>query len=122
MKKIILVIVILVIGFALFADGLNADAQYLKDEFPDIYEVVKQRAVKEWNDDHTMILYTINNQSTALFDCSELMDIYEIIVETQIIQWCDDDVFQYEDYYLAPIDWVMVLYMSKEQIKAQSKY
>ena len=122
MKKISLVIIILLVGFILFGDGLNEDAQYLKDAAPDIYEVVKQRAIKEWNDDHTMILYIINEQSTALLECDELVKTYELIVKTQVMAWCDDDIFKYEIAYLAPVDWVMVLYVSKEQIKAKGNY
>ena len=122
MKKISLVILILVISFVLFADGLNKDAQLLKDEAPDVYEVVKQRAISEWEDDHTMILYTINNQSKAMYESITLSESYELIVKTQIMEWCDDDIFKYEDALLAPVDWVMVLYVSKLQIKAQANY
>lgn len=122
MKKISLVIIILIVGLSLFADGLNQDAQQLKDEYPAFYEAVKQRAVGEWGDDHTMILYVINQQSTALFDCNELLSTHGIIVGTQIAEWCDDEINYYENYFLAPVDWEMVLYTSKMQIEAQANY
>lgn len=122
MKKICLVVIILMVGFILFAEGLNEHAQLLKDEAPDIYEAVKQRAIKEWEDDHTMILYIINQQSTAMFLSKELAEEHELIVKTQIQIWCDDDIFLYESAFLAPVDWTMVLYTSRGQIAAQSKY
>ena len=122
MKKISLVVLILLVGFACYAEGLNKDAQQLKNEAPDIYEVVKQRAIDEWNGDHTMILYIINEQCKAMYSCAELVNDHELIVKTQLVEWCEGDIFKYESAYFAPIDWLMVLYCSKEQIKAQAGY
>ena len=122
MKKISLVVLILLVGFALFADGLNDNAQYLKDTHPDIYEAIKTRAIGEWDNDHTMILYIINQQSTAIRECSRLVLEYKLIVETQMVAWCDGDAYSYDEIYEAPVDWTMVLYVSKMQIKAQGSY
>lgn len=122
MKKLSLVILMLMVVVVLFADGLNSDAQYLKSDFPEYYEVVKQRAINEWQEDNVMIVYTINSQAKALFECSELANDYDRIVRIQVEIWCDDDIYKYDNGFLAPVDWVMVLYSAKAQIKAQSQY
>ena len=122
MKKTLFIASLLLITFSLFSEGLNLDAEYLKSSYPTIYEAVKERAIGEWEEDHTMILFEINRQSKALLECNDLLEYEVAIINRQIVEWCDYDIRDYEDFYLAPIDWAMVLFVSKNQIKARGNY
>ena len=65
MKKLILVVLIMIIAVSLSASGLGINAQNLRKVSPEGYEIIKARAVDEWGNDHSMVLFAINNQSDS---------------------------------------------------------
>ena len=67
MKKIAVIAFLIVASFSAQAQ-LNEDAKYLKEEEPKAYELIRASAIKEWKDNHEMIVYAINNQSKSLFE------------------------------------------------------
>jgi len=123
--KRIFIVVFLVLTIGLFADGLNSNALLLKNNIPDTYQAIKNRAVGEWGDDHTMVVYVINKQSDALFEVLELTEVDEEIVIYAIYEWCDDKVrleANPDDMFIIPIDWEMAAYTAKKQISAKAAY
>lgn len=80
MKKLIITSIILLIGLTSFSQ-LNENAKIVRDKLPGKYELIKKEAVKEWNNDNQMIVYTINNQCDCLFK----------IVENKYIETLNED-------------------------------
>jgi len=129
MKKILLVLIVFLSVYGIgFAEGLNSDANMLKDKIPGAYDSIKSRAVEEWGTDHNMIVYTINKQVTALFDLLPYVEDHATITLTAMIEWCEGGSYTLDSYIdndkllEAPVDWSMALYITEKQIKAQAAY
>ena len=122
MKKLTLITMGLLFTSLLFAGGLNANASELKENFTDIYEAVKTRAVGEWGDDHRMVVYEINKQSDAIIEAALLLKEYPEITVSALYKWADGDISRTEDIYTFSVDWRMVVYTAKKQIEAEGSY
>lgn len=122
MKKLLIGIVLLLLSVAVFAGGLNSSANSLKANHPDIYQAIRDRAVREWDDDHDMVVYEINRQSTALYESSTLLKSNPDITSRALFEWADSDILGVENVFIYSIDWVMVVYTAKKQIESQSSY
>jgi hypothetical protein len=140
MKKNVLSIIILLImtNVVLSAEDLNDNSEFIKRVSPGGYELIKVFAVTEWGEDHSMVLYEINNQSN---NSEKLIDLF---LETADIQLFADAIeeWSYGDYltnleifiawvkgekpygyiYNMTVDWAMVWYEYDRQIKASSPY
>lgn len=119
------------------ADELNSNAKNIKDNYTEDYErTIRANAVKEWEDDFSMIIYEINNQADAL---TELMEIfksdnskvfYKAMFEWTTEGWEENNKKYAEEMksmdlkYLLKLncDWTMVLYEYKKQVKAKSAF
>lgn len=124
MKKRFLVFLMMIVAISMVsADGLNKHAQGLKDNDPTVYEIIKNRAVEAWSNDHQMVLYQINLQSDSLIGVAQKQDRIEPeLLWSIFVRWCDDDLYYYDNIMDAPIDWQMVEYEIDLQLQAKGKY
>ena len=124
--KISLVVLFIVVGIsALFSEGLNSYGRRVKDQLPDVYEVIKLRAIKDWETDNEMVVYEINKQSESYFKMVSTEDIDINIFVSSLLYWADspDSVkSDMEHFDIYPIDWEMVLYEYNKQVEAKNSY
>jgi len=121
MRKFTLIIAIVFSGMLMQAQELNKNAKMLKSYSDGAYEYndIKDAAIKEWDDDHQMIVFTINQQADALFD---VVDEYnkpnydKNIMLNAMEQWGELRGDRWKG------DWVMVLFSYKNQLEAKSAY
>lgn len=136
MRKIILVFTLLCSYYFVNAQ-LNGNANYIKEEFPAEYEkTLKKYALKEWNDDYSMVVYEINKQSDALV---QLVNNFESdntqIVFNAIQEWSRDgyknfnveefnkfETFSIKNLLKLHCDWSMVKYEYDKQVKAKNSF
>ena len=121
-----LVVLFIVVGIsALFSEGLNSYGRRVKDQLPDVYEVIKIRAIKDWETDHEMVVYEINKQSESYLKIVSTEDIDINIFVSSLLYWADspDSVkSDMEHFDIYPIDWEMVLYEYNKQVEAKNSY
>jgi len=124
MKTILLIIAIVFSGVLIHAQELNENAKFLKNTTNETlkatYKDIKEAAVKEWVDDHQMIVYTINKQCNGYSEMTEAMDksnYDEDVMLKALAEWG-----QLTDDNRIKADWVMVMYEYKKQLKAKSAY
>jgi len=123
MKKLFVILILLLFAVSAFADGLTPEATRLKDSNPDIYSVIRGRAIVEWGTDHGMIVYVINQQCKSVFEVAALApQLNDTEFYTILSDWCDDDLSLYDSIFEAPVDWSMVEYVMSQQIEAKSQY
>jgi len=124
--KFSLVVLFIVVGIsALFSEGLNSYGRRVKDQLPDVYEVIKIRAIKDWETDHEMVVYEINKQSESYLKIVSTEDIDINIFVSSLLYWADspDSVkSDMEHFDIYPIDWEMVLYEYNKQVEAKNSY
>ena len=124
--KFSLVVLFIVVGIsALFSEGLNSYGRRVKDQLPDVYEVIKIKAIKDWETDHEMVVYEINKQSESYFKMVSTEDIDINIFVSSLLYWADSPEsvkadMEHLDIY--PIDWEMVLYEYNKQVEAKNSY
>lgn len=127
MKKIMFLLFIFAFIFNVSAaDHLNKSAVYVKENSPQVYDVIKDYSEGKWGTDYGMVVYEINQQCEGLLNVFILLhdstDAEETVIVNAIDKWCDGDVMNYENPFLAPINWHMVVYTAREQIKAMGAY
>ena len=124
--KLSLVVLFIVVGIsALFSEGLNSYGREVKDQLPDVYEVIKLRAIGDWETDHEMVVYEINKQSESYFKMVSTEDIDINIFVSSLLYWADSPESvkaDMENLDLYPIDWEMVLYEYNKQVEAKNSY
>lgn len=135
MKKLIFIlglIFIVIIGNA----QLNKNAQYIKNNYINGYDIIKKYAVLEWESDHTMIVYEINNQSDAIYDILNLFEsentniLFQSVIEWSYSGYKDSNIdtfksfniISYENVLKLYCDWTMVLYEYNNQVEAKDSY
>lgn len=61
-----------ILSFSINAQGLNANASYIKNNYSSDYEAtLKKYALNEWGNDFSMVVYEINKQADALLKLIE---------------------------------------------------
>jgi len=124
--KISLVVLFIVVGIsALFSEGLNVYGRGVKDQIPHVYEVIKIRAIKDWETDHEMVVYEINKQSESYLKIVSTEDIDINIFVSSLLYWADSPESvkaDMEHFDIYPIDWEMVLYEYNKQVEAKNSY
>lgn len=73
MKKIIIVLVLLVMAFSLFAEDLDEFAFWAK-EIPIMYEAIKDYAISEWGSNADLVIKEVNSQSYYMFLAVQIVD------------------------------------------------
>jgi len=122
MKKKIMFFVMMLVTAGLFSLSLNESAESLKSGHIDIYDAIKTRAIREWDDDHTMVVYEINKQSEALYEAAALLSDYNVITSSALHKWSDVALTSESNVFIESVDWVMVVYEAKKQIEAKQNY
>lgn len=140
MKKLILTVVIMILTVSmLFGEGLGKNARYIKEFYPDGYEIIKAMAVNEWGNDHSMVLFRINDLSDSLTGVIQLLcekdgdlEIFTHAVANWstrgtgtknakiIATWTHHGEFS--SIYGIAADWSMVLFEYEMQIEAAGAY
>jgi len=117
MKKMILLLFML--GAVTINAQLNSKAQLLKDKLHEEYNLIKLLASEDWEGDHRMMLYTINNQADAylkVLEFSKASNYDEEILKKSLSEW--QKIIEGKKC----VDWKMVVYTYKNQLKAKSEY
>ena len=129
--KRIMIMALLLLGSIGVQAQLNANSELLRKNYPSGYNVFKHHAVAKWKTDHEMVIYAINNQSDAFIEMSSLYEeAYADIYTNAIYKWhidgCESiektstrEGFKLIDLH---VDWTMVLYTYKNQVKALNSY
>lgn len=114
MRKLIL-LVMLFMTVATTMAQLNTQAETVKQEFPETYSKIRKGAVDKWDSNHKMIVYEINGQCEAYFklgDYIQRLDYDKELMLDAIVKWSEDGIVNYK----------MVIYTYKNQIKAKGVY
>lgn len=117
MKNIFLLLMLLC-TFTMSAQ-LNSNAQLIKEKLPEKYDLIKLLASEDWEDDHEMMLYTINNQSDSfikILKFEKTSNYDESILVKAISEW--SKVINGKNC----TDWSMVEYTYKNQLESKGKY
>ena len=130
MKKLLLFLLIApVLGYG----QLNSNAKLIKENMPTLYETIKKYSESKWDNDYEMIVYTINNQADAFAEISRLMsanDFDQNIWYSSVVKWAENPSKVKEEFsngnsdiiFTSIIQWDMVLYNYKNQLKAKLSY
>lgn len=134
-KKTVLVVALLALAFTAWGAELNGDATWMRENTPGIYEVIKSRAVEEWGDDHSMVLYEINRQCESFSAVVALMDTADVQVQgicyAATAEWTEGGYAAIAAALDSPdpratfkldTDWTMVEYKILKQIEAVGAY
>ena len=135
MKNFILFIILLC-TVNVFAQ-LESDALFIKNKYPEGYNIIKYYASQEWGSDHEMVVYQINNQAEALIN---LLVIFEPkhtnILYRSLQEWSYPTFLKHTQEYFEKevnaaeislflnfhVDWEMVEYTYKNQVSAKGSY
>ena len=137
MKNIISLFVIFLITVTVKSQELNSNASFIKKTYQSEYEsTLKKRALDEWKDDFSMVVYEINKQADALI---ELIDSFKSdntkIAYKAIQEWSLDghedsniskfkemSAFDLKSLIKMQCDWSMVKYEYNKQVKAKNAF
>ena len=117
MKRIVLILLLL--STTICSAQLNSNAKLIKEKLPEEYSLIKLLASEDWEGDHEMMIYTINNQSDSLIKITEFQnasDYDEKIMVKALSEWSNNI------HGKKCTDWGMVEYQYKNQLKAKSGY
>lgn len=117
MKKILLLL--LIFSTLSINAQLNSSAKLIKEELPKEYRLIKHIASEDWEGDHRMMVYTINNQSEAflkILEFKKASSYDESIMKKALSEW--SKLIKGENC----TDWKMIVYTYKNQLKAKSEY
>ena len=133
MRKTLLFVFLLSASFGY--SQLNSTASYYKENQPDLYKAVKDRASNNWENDYQMVVYEINQQMDAFDKVRNLFQAKGTDHELLLIsmrKWTDDEA-KFDRYFLMSqdevaetniwnlwFDWQMVIYEYETQSKAKS--
>lgn len=122
MKKLLLLTMLLAVTGWSFADGLNTEAQFVKQKMPDTYTVILAGARDEWPSDASMQLYTVNSQCKAFVEFASIMVEHPEVTYYAYEKYCYDLSAFHEDnsrFYTIPANWKMALYEAKKNLQAR---
>ena len=118
MKKSVLFIISLFF-FANVNAQLNSNASFMKNEVTNVYNEIKTLVSEDWEGDHSMMVYGINKQCDAFMELGEIMkntNYDEKILGKALVDWGKTIKG------VKCVDYTMVIYEYKKQIKAKSQY
>ncbi len=137
MKRLILFLLISSIIPILSAQGLNANASYIKKNYPvDYSNTLKKHALEKWKDNYEMVVYEINQQSDALFNLiREFKTENSSILFKAIEKWGYDgyksqnlekykniNIINLKNFLTLNCNWEMVKYEYDNQVKAKNAF
>ncbi len=125
------IIILLTISANVFGQ-LNKQSKAIKTKAPETYEFIKASAIEEWEDNHEMIVYHINEQADALFEYIKIAkdeaNYDKDVMFKALVEWKDDDYDILSEMKKGTptvklhVDWKMVIYTYKNQLEAKSQY
>ncbi len=140
MRKLTLTVLFIILTMSmLFGEGLGENAQYIKEFYPDGYEIIKDISIDEWGNDHSMVLFRINNLSDSLNRVIQLLSKENgdlEIFKQAVANWSTRGMSiknakiiatwtyhgEFSSIYGIAVDWSMVLFEYEIQISAASSY
>ena len=137
MKNLVLVLGMILLISTTFAQGLNANASYIKKNYPIEYEnILKKQALKKWGTNYEMVVYMINNQADALFGLIKSFKGENTNIAFEAIQKWSIDGYKASNIaafkkiktfglkQLIPLhcNWEMVQYEYDNQVKAKNSF
>lgn len=123
--KYLLVIFVCFLSFGVNGQDLTPATKEFRKQQPEIYNAIKTRSVNEWEKDHAMILYEINKQVESFIKIGLVLQEHpgnEEIFIRAIQEWSEVVRPTQQNMSDPTIDWAMVLYELKQQIKAKNAY
>ena len=136
MQKFIVFIFLIAISY-LNAQGLNSNAEFIKNSYSNEYEtIIKKHAVEKWESNHKMIVYEINKQSDALFQIVKSFDSTNSEIMIKALEKWSFEGFETKNYSIIKkmqtlsfgvlvrlhCNWSMVKYEYDNQVKAKYSY
>ncbi len=119
MKKLILILAIVFSGMLMQAQELNENAKFIKEEMSGLYKSIKTLVARDWESDHEMMVFGINEQSNAMFELAELSkEVFfdKEIEKKAVLAW------SYTIKGINCSDYVMIVFEYKNQLKAKNNY
>ena len=135
MKTLTLIFFVL-LTFTAKSQNLNAEAQHIKTNYPEGYEIIKQAALDKWGTDFSMVVYQINTQCKAVYSVVNSFETDNTVILYQSLQqWSYEGYelhtestfralkqFGLNDALKFHVDWNMVLYTYNNQVKAKRAF
>lgn len=118
MKNIFLTVTLVLISFVANAQ-LNANGNTVKAKMPEQYNQIKLLASQDWEGDHKMMVYVINDQCDALMELSGIIngkEYDEKIMLNAFTEWTESINGE------SCIDYKMALYVYKQQFNSKGTY
>lgn len=137
MKNLFLVGLLLQLFTMLYAQGLNSNASYIKNNYALEYEqTIKKNALDEWGNNYMMVIYYINTQADALSALlKEFTSDNTNIAFNAIQNWSIDgylsknialfkqmEVFNLQNLLKMNCNWMMVKYEYENQVNAKNSF
>ncbi|MEX1213314.1 MAG: hypothetical protein WEA36_10755 [Balneolaceae bacterium] len=137
MKAISLIAILAFLPILASAQGLNRNANLIRSNHPTAYEnTIRTHAIEEWENDHAMIVYSINSQADALmgvirnFKSDNTNILFQAIqnwshtgyAASNIEKFRELDTVELSQMINLHCNWMMVQYEYDQQVEAKSAY
>lgn len=137
MKKSLFLSIVFLMPCWVYSQGLNSNATHIRENYPVEYqETIRSYAVQEWGNDHTMVVYVINQQADALMDIIRSFESeHTNILFTAIQEWSHsghkaENIDKFRNLTTVNLqqmidiqaDWSMVKYVYEQQVEASQAY
>lgn len=137
MRALFILISIILTTTMANAEGLNANASYIRTNYPTAYKnSLRKYALVKWKDDFAMVVYEINEQSDAITELTNEFKSKNTNIAFKAIQkWSRDGYisfnlkifkkmksFELKDLLRMNCDWSMVKYEYDEQVTAKNSF
>jgi len=135
-KTLCLFLILLSFSNILFAQKLEKNALYLKDNFTSLFHSnICKPAIEKWKNDSIMVYDEINKQSDALADLlvnfkpANSNILYKSVIKTSVIdksisnekKWSSIKIIGFEELLALECDWTIVKKEYEKQVKTKFK-
>jgi hypothetical protein len=135
-KTAIILLIVISISNTLFAQKLEKNAIYIKDNFSNLFELnIRNFAIEKWKNDSSMVYNEINKQSDALtdllveFKSSNSNILYKSIIKSSLEgksisnakKWNQIKAIGFGELLELECDWTIVQKEYEKQLKEKYK-
>ena len=135
-KTAIILLIVISISNTVFAQKLEKNAIYIKDNFSNLFELtIRKFAIEKWKDDSSMVYNEINKQSDALtdllveFKSSNSNILYKSIIKSSLEgksisnakKWNQIKAIGFGELLELECDWMIVQKEYEKQLKEKYK-
>ena len=135
-KTAIILLIVISISNTVFAQKLEKNAIYIKDNFSNLFELtIRKFAIEKWKDDSSMVYTEINKQSDALtdllveFKSSNSNILYKSIIKSSLEgksisnakKWNQIKAIGFGELLELECDWTIVQKEYEKQLKEKYK-